>query len=112
VGLKSRLPEIIGELSALADEIGRAAAELIMEDAKARVPVGDREPHLRDRIHIEHDEAVGWYVVAGDREAFYGHIVEHGSVNAAPQPFLVPAVEGNRGKIEELGRAAIRRGME
>ncbi len=104
--LQSRLPEIAAELGPAVAEATAAGAELIAEDAKARVPVDSGR--LQRAIHVEASPE-GAYVVAGDREAFYGHIVEHGSVNAPAHPFLVPALEENRGKVEEGIRAAIRR---
>jgi HK97 gp10 family phage protein len=98
---RSRLPKIAAELAAKANGITEAGAELIVERAKERVPVGEGEVHLRDHIHVEPAED-GHYVVAGDGETFYGHIVEHGSVNAAPHPFLIPAAEESRKEVQVL----------
>jgi HK97 gp10 family phage protein len=106
--LKSRLPEIIAELYPAVEEATVAGAELIVEAAKSRVPVDTGR--LRDAIHVE-TTPEGAYVIAGNRNAFYGHIVEHGSAayGTPPHPFLVPALEENRVKVEELVSAAIRR---
>jgi HK97 gp10 family phage protein len=107
--LQSRLPEIARELGSAIKEAELAGAELVVEAAKARVPV--ETGRLRDAIHIEHKErGNGIYVVAGDREAFYGLFVEHGSARGVPpHPFLVPALEENRGRIQDLVGEAIRR---
>ena len=43
-------------------------------------------------------------VIAGDFDAFYGHIVEHGSTQNPPHPFLIPAFEAVRDRADELIR--------
>jgi HK97 gp10 family phage protein len=104
--LKSRIPQIIIEIALVADEIEEDGAELVTADAKARVPV--RSGTLRDKIHAE-KETEGTYVVAGDDDVWYGHLVEHGTSHSAPRPFLVPALEENRGEIVNRGAARLRR---
>lgn len=103
--LKSRLAEIAAELVPIAKEGTKEIADSIAEGARERAPF--ETGALKEAIHVEFEggghlgedlEAVGdWSVVAGDtrgdKEVFYGHIVEHGSVHAAPHPFLVPAAE-------------------
>lgn len=106
MSLKSRLPEIIAELPIAARAAALAGAEKVAESAKNRVPVGDGE--LQKAIHVD-EQAEGAYVIAGDKETWYGHIVEHGSVKMAPRPFLVPALEENRAVIEATVAAALRR---
>jgi HK97 gp10 family phage protein len=101
--LKSRLPEIAAELVAKANAIPGAGAELVVAHAKDRVPVDTGR--LRDAIHVEESEG-GHMVVAGDKQAFYGHIVEHGSRNTPPHPFLIPAAEESRKEIEALALKA------
>jgi HK97 gp10 family phage protein len=88
--LKSRLPEIELALEGRTQEGLRKAADLIVERAKERVPIGYYAPHLREAIHVEEDPA-GVRVVAGDQKTFYGAMVEFGTVKHAPQPFLLPA---------------------
>lgn len=104
--LRSRLPEITAELEKAAREAVAAAAELVVATAKDRAPVDTGR--LRDSIHID-EEAEGTYVVAGDHEVFYGNMVEHGTVDAAAHPFLLPALEENRSAIEAAVTAAIRK---
>lgn len=107
VVLKSRLLAIAAALPVRVQTAQHIAAERIAIDAQQRVAVGDpaNDPHpgrLRDSIHAER-RAEGWYVLAsaraGDDEqgAPYGHMLEFGTVDTAPQPFLVPAAEANRG---------------
>lgn len=93
------------------------AAERIALDAQQRVAVGGPEdPHpgrLRDSIHAEH-RAEGWYVLASARAgedeqgAPYGHMLEFGTVDTAPQPFLVPAAEANRGEYVVIVAGSLR----
>jgi HK97 gp10 family phage protein len=104
--LRSRLPEIIAELDPAVREAASAGAELIAESAKGRVPVVTGR--LRDAIHVQASPE-GVYVIAGDRQAFYGHIIEHGSIYAPAHPFLLPSLEENRSLVEDGVRAAIRR---
>lgn len=102
---RNRLPEIIAELPVAVREALTAAAEAVVQAAQDRVPVASGD--LQRAIHIE-ESAEGVHVVAGDNEAWYGHIVEHGSVNMPAHPFLVPALEEKRTEIEALLVAAIR----
>jgi HK97 gp10 family phage protein len=102
---RSRIPQITAKLEAEMRAAEEAAAELIAQRAKARVPVNTGR--LRDAIHVEHDDN-GAAVVAGDTEAFYGHIVEHGGVRSPAHPFLIPALEESRGEVTSLAAALLR----
>lgn len=104
--LKSRLPQIIAELPLRIDAIARAAAEAVEERAKNRVPV--RSGKLRDAIHTERQALGEYMVIAGNTEAFYGHIVEHGGAHTPAQPFMVPAAEDVRPEIQTIAAAALR----
>jgi HK97 gp10 family phage protein len=102
----SRIPKIALELDPAVMAALDAGAHLVAEAAKERVPVNTGR--LRDAIHVEHDgDDVA--VVAGDTEAFYGHIVEHGSTYVPPHPFLIPAMEANRTEVVGMVKAAIGR---
>jgi HK97 gp10 family phage protein len=99
---KSRLPRIAAELRPQVDEAIATAAVIVRDYAKARVPV--ETGRLHDAIHVERTGSGDYAVVAGDRKTnvFYGHIVEHGGVHHAAQPFLVPALEDSRKEILKL----------
>jgi HK97 gp10 family phage protein len=116
----SRIPEISRKLPLAFDIATLEAAHAIEEIAKALCPVGTGRVHLRDRIHVERtkegDRELTW-VVAGDREAWYGHLVEHGSVHhtvhagewiITPHPFLTPAAEAGREIARERANRAIK----
>jgi HK97 gp10 family phage protein len=104
--MTSRLPQIVAELPVAVRAALVASAQKIAQDAKDRVPV--KSGRLRDGIHVEIGEE-GVLVVAGDRDVFYGHMVEHGTTHSPPHPFLVPALEQNRGETVAAIDAAIRK---
>ena len=108
---RNRFPHIIHELSRsrtskLSGAL-RAGAEIIEQGAKARVPVDQGD--LRNAIHVEQDGPFRVRVVAGDSHAFYGHMVEHGTVRTPPRPFLVPATEAAKGQVLGLVKASLKR---
>ena len=102
---QSRIPQITAELLPRLEAATGAGAELIAERAKQRVPVNTGA--LRDAIHVEPDDG-GFAVIAGDTEAFYGHIIEHGGVRQPAHPFLIPAAEESREEVISLVAAALR----
>jgi HK97 gp10 family phage protein len=103
---QSRLPRVAAELAARLDAVTRAAAERVERRAKTRVPVATGR--LRDAIHTEREDTAEYVVVAGDTDAFYGHLVEHGGANTPGRPFLTPATEETRGELDALGREALK----
>ena len=104
--LRSRFPQIAGELAARLDGATRAAAEIVERQAKSRVPVNTGR--LRDAIHVEREGVGEYVVVAGDTEVFYAHIVEHGGAHTAARPFMVPAAEESKAEIDVIGRSALK----
>ena len=102
--LKDRIPEIVARLGPDVAVAVQAGADLVVESAKARVPVSTGR--LQEAIHTETTEE-GVEVLAGDREVFYGRFVEHGTRYAPAHPFLVPALEENREQIIKLVEAAM-----
>jgi HK97 gp10 family phage protein len=72
-------------------------AESIAEEAQNRVPIASGK--LRDAIHVDRKDTGEVFVVAGDDEVFYGHLVEYGTTNTGAQPFLIPALEDKRATV-------------
>ena len=105
--LKSRFPVIIAELGPRMNAVAREGAELIAQRAKQRVPVGAPEVHLRDAIHVEDEKRGSYLVVAGDTDAWYGHLVEFGTTHSAPRPFLLPSFEESTDEIAALAQVAV-----
>ena len=93
VTLDSRLGEIARKVGPTAVRALRPHMDAIALGAKARVPV--ETGALQRAIHVD-SEPNGYSVVAGDRDVFYGHLVEHGTRHSPPHPFLVPAFEAEK----------------
>lgn len=103
----SRIDQIARQLDDRIQEGVKELAEEIVADAKDRVPVASGA--LKNAIHTEPaDDGDGVLIVAGDRHAFYGHIVEHGGANHPARPFLTPAAEGKRASFAVRVIAKIR----
>lgn len=105
----NRIPEFIAKLEGELRAVELAAAERIRDGAKNRVPVDpNAETHLKDAIHVDPDEEGVW-VVAGNKEHWFGHMVEHGTTHSGPEPFLIPAVEENTESFVSEAREVLRR---
>lgn len=94
--LWSRLPAITAEMHAKVIAAVAEGAEQVADDARERVPVASGR--LRDAIHVDHQDD-GVHVIAGDTDAWYGHLVEYGTARTPARPFLVPALEATRTEI-------------
>lgn len=104
---KSRIPLLAAELTARVKGLEQEVADRVVAGAKERVPV--LTGRLRDEIHTEPaDDGGGVFVFAGDREVFYGNIIEHGGAHTPPHPFLIPAAEQVKAQVESFGRAALK----
>ena len=106
VKLTSHIPRISTEIHVRVAAATEAGAKLIEEAAKERVPV--KTGALRDAIHTEFKGDADWAVVAGNRDAFYGHMVEFGTTHSPAHPFLVPAAEARRMEVQKIVAAALR----
>lgn len=98
----SRLHQIAAALGRKAELTEEEVADRVTERARDRVPKRTRALH--NAIHKEPADGGGFYVLAGDDDVFYGHIVELGSVHTAAQPFLIPATEETKSEIDSIGR--------
>lgn len=113
--LKSRIPQIVTDLKVLVDEAVVEGAHWVRDSAEERLRVHRRTQELENQLHVDDRKREGVYVVAGDPKdpsfAFYGHMLEHGTTNAPPYPFLVPSLEEHREGIVALARWKLR-GLE
>jgi HK97 gp10 family phage protein len=100
----ARIDRLAAELHQTVEAAIYEALVSVVDAAKARVPVDTGA--LQNAIHID-IQPEGIYVVAGDSKAWYGHLVEHGSVNQPARPFLIPAFEEHRASIVATVAAAI-----
>jgi HK97 gp10 family phage protein len=111
VTLKSRLPTIAAELRPRVSAAVKKGAEAVAEDARQRVALGPPPTHIKDHIEVGRHEAAGYYVAATARDERgipYAHMHEFGTVNHAPYPFLIPALEAQAEGIETLVAASLR----
>lgn len=99
---KSRLSGIAAALPGLIEAAIAQTVEDIADDARGRAPVSTGR--LRDSIEAFTDGAAG-VVVA---QQFYAHMVEFGTVQVPPRPFMVPAAEAGRAAFKARMSAAIR----
>jgi HK97 gp10 family phage protein len=104
--LVSRIPQITRELRSDLDSGLKRGADLVAVAAEGRVSV--RTGKLRASIHVAKTGISEYEVIAGNDEVFYGNMVEHGTTHSAPQPFLVPSLEGSRSAVLALAREALR----
>lgn len=99
----NNIRRISSDIDETVDEALDAGAELIAISARSRAPVDTGT--LRDSIRVrEIDDGR-----AIEATAFYANMVEHGTVNAGPRPFLVPAFEEHQDLIERRIREAMQR---
>jgi HK97 gp10 family phage protein len=111
VTLQSRLPKIAASLRPRVSAAVKQGAELVAEDARARVAVGPAPEHIKDHIEVGRHEAAGYYVAAtatDDKGRPYAGWHEFGTANHPPYPFLIPALEANAENIENLVAASLR----
>lgn len=106
--LESRFPEIIAAMDLRVEEALAMGADAVVKLSKDRCPVG-ATGNLKDSIHAEaipsNASYSSWQVVAGNSEAFYGHMVENGTSGQTahpPHPFLVPSFEELRPTIVQM----------
>lgn len=103
---KSRIPQFTAALAPRVDDLVEDVAEVIAMGARRRVAVDTGE--LLSKIHVRRSGMGEFMVVAGDRETFYGHLVENGTTHSPAQPFMVPAAEDARSVVPKMGRVALR----
>lgn len=94
------------------------AAEVIAEDARRRVPVGERVTGkgkwsnreggaLKKSIRVvrlRDSKARNIRVYAGNKEAYYSRWVEYGTSKMKARPFLRPALNSSKAKIQSILR--------
>lgn len=106
VTLSNRIPEIMAELvsDTFLNEVLLTATQPIVEMAKARAPVAPSGGDLRDSIEAKlfGGEGIGVFML------WYGIYAEHGTINEAPHPFLVPAAEAGKFEVSAAVAAWLR----
>ncbi|KOF56120.1 phage protein, HK97 gp10 family [Clostridium sp. DMHC 10] len=116
--------EILNRLQQMGENVVRLenkalknAAEPVLEDAKANVPI--RTGKLKEGLKIgkiKNKDGVKYILVGVDRgdnsEIFYGKFIEFGTSKRAAHPFLQPAYEKNKNRIKEIIAATLKEGLK
>jgi len=88
-----------------------AAANPMVKSAKAKVPVdrGKLKSNIRKRSKLGKGKSntVAEVMMGVTKKAWYGHLVEFGTINTPAQPFLRPAFDENKTKVVQLFRAQL-----
>jgi HK97 gp10 family phage protein len=94
-------------VAAIENEALQAAAGPILEEAKKTSAFHDRSGKLRKSLSISKlkiGKTKSKYVLIGalSHDVFYGRMVEYGTSNANPHPFLEPAFIHHRAEASEI----------
>ena len=110
--------EIIG---AAMDRLERAA-EVVATDARRRAPVGVNVPAGQGKwsgreagalkksirvVRLHGDKRRNIRVYAGSKQVFYARFVEYGTSKMSARPFLRPALNSSKGKIQSILREGV-----
>jgi HK97 gp10 family phage protein len=110
-----------GEIIAAGMDRLEQAAEVIAEEARRRVPVGTSRPGKKGGkawtareagalkrsirvVRLRNDERRNIRVYAGNREVYYARFVEYGTVKMKAKPYLRPALNASKSRIQGLLR--------
>ncbi|AND85564.1 hypothetical protein GTH52_01065 [Clostridium tyrobutyricum] len=116
--------EILNKLQQIGANVGRLenkalknAAEPVLEDAKANVPV--RTGKLKKGLkitNVKKKEGIKYILVGVDKgdnsEIFYGKFIEFGTSKRAAHPFLQPAYEKNIDDIKGIIAETLKEGLK
>lgn len=116
--------EIIDKLQQIGANVGKLenqalknAAEPVLQDAKANVPVdtGKLQEHL-DIGAVKKKDGIKYIdigVTKNDyKKMFYGKFVEFGTTQHAARPFLGPAIEKNKTVVENIIAQTLKEGIK
>lgn len=112
--------ELIKNLEAVSDNVTRdltkavkAGAKVVLDEAKSRAPVdtGALRDNMTMRV-VEKDRSQVEVDVGPHKDQYYGYFLEHGTSKMSPRPFLRPALDENRDKIEKAMVDALEKAIE
>lgn len=116
--------EILNKLQGIGANVGRLenkalknAAEPVLEDAKANVPVKTGKLKKGLKItNVKRKEGAKYILVGVDRgdnsEIFYGKFIEFGTSKMSAKPFLQPAYEKNKDNIKRTIAETLKEGLK
>ena len=81
--------------------------ELITSDAKSNCPVdtGFLRDSIKSNVKVENDDVLCEVVATAE----YASFIELGTSRMVAQPFIRPAIESNKDKINELIKKSVKR---
>ncbi|APM39929.1 HK97-gp10 family putative phage morphogenesis protein [Clostridium kluyveri] len=113
----NKLQQMGTNISRLENKALKNAAEPVLEDAKANVPV--RTGKLKKGLkitNVKKEEGVKYILVGVDRgdnsEIFYGKFIEFGTSKMSARPFLQPAYEKNKDNIQKTIANTLKEGLK
>jgi HK97 gp10 family phage protein len=103
------------KMAAIESDALNAAAEPVLDDAKTTSSFVDRTGNLRKSLKIgkiKGSEGNRYVLVGIDKadnsNVFYGKFIEFGSSHQTAKPFLSPALNQNKQRIQEIIRQKIK----
>lgn len=115
----ARLNAINANVSRLTNTALKAAAEPVLQDAKATSEFHDRTGNLREGLKISGVKTKDGvkYVLVGvgksdNSKIFYGKFLEFGTSKIPARPFLGPAYERHKNEVLEIMKNKLREGLE
>ena len=113
----NKLQQMGANISRLENKALRNAAEPVLEDAKANVPV--RTGKLKKGLkitNVKKKEGIKYILVGVDRgdnsEIFYSKFIEFGTSKMSARPFLQPAYEKNKDNIQKTIANTLKEGLK
>ena len=113
----NKLQQMGANINGLENKALRNAAEPVLKDAKANVPV--RTGKLKKGLkvtNVKKKEGVKYILVGVDRgdnsEIFYGKFIEFGTSKMSARPFLQPAYEKNKDNIQKTIANTLKGGLK
>ena len=110
VDLKWYDKELIKKVNTIADSVAKKGADLVLKDAKRFVPI--KSGTLKSEIELKRGKFKdGDYFVQaqgpGNYKKFYATFVELGTHNTKKKPFLRPALNRNKSRIQRMFKDAM-----
>ena len=113
----NKLQQMGTNISRLENKALKNAAEPVLQDAKANVPV--RTGKLKKGLkitNVKKKEGVKYILVGVDRgdnsEIFYEKFIEFGTSKMSARPFLQPAYEKNKDNIQKTIANTLKEGLK
>lgn len=91
----------------------KAGGKVVRDEAKARAPVDTGA--LRDKMTmrlVEKDRSQVEVKVGPHKDQYYGYFLEHGTSKMSPKPFLRPALDENKDKVEKAMANELKKAIE